>query len=149
MKYLVIIVLSFSLSNCSVLKKNNTRYKDQKTLKIPTKEEFDTIVIETFQLKSIDTITYKFNNVFYVKKDNYLYKIVSKKEKLNPCERLIINEFYKLKIPIDRKSFFMRSGLISGRVMYESEPVMLELNDSVKWDLFVTPYIRGTCYIGD
>lgn len=151
MKYLVIIILSFSLASCSIFQSNRIKLKNLKPPKVPTKEEFDTISIETFQLRRMDTITYKYNNVFYMEKEDSLYKVVAKKELIQPCEKMIIGNFYNLKLGGTYPKMLMQSYLIGGMAMYENESVTIERdsNAKIKWDIYITPYIRGVCYIRD
>lgn len=147
MKYLFIIILTFFLISCSIFKKKNYEPRD---LKIPTKEDYTSVNIEVFQLKRIDTTIYRYNNVFYMEKGDSIYKVVSKKELIEPCERMVIDNFYSLKLKGTYPKMLAQSYLIGGAALYGGEGITIERNVyKMKWDVYLTPYIRGVCYIRD
>lgn len=148
MKY-IIITLLFSLISCSIFNKDRINLENRKPRSIPTKDEFDTIALEAFQLKRADTTTYKYNNIFYMEKENSIYKVVTKKETIDSCEKIVIGDYYDLKIQGNYPDIFRTITLITHLIMYENEYVTIERNYPIKSDIYITPYIRGVCYIRD
>jgi len=143
MKYLITILLLSFVVSCSIFKKRYT-YTEPK---IHTKKDFDTISLAQYQLIRIDTSTYKYNNIFYVKKNDSIFKIATKKEILKPCEPLIKNKFYSLKLKgIRPKVNYLDYG---GVMRYGREPVRFERDSGIIWNIYITPYIRGVCYQND
>lgn len=145
MKYLITIIFSSFVLSCSIFKKGYT-YTEPR---IPTKKDFDTLLLAQYQLIRIDTSTYKHNNIFYFKKNDSIFKIATKKEILQPCELLIKNNFYSLKLKGIRPKMILNYLDIGGVMMYGREPVRFERDSGVIWNVYITTYIRGLCYQND
>lgn len=140
MKYFFITILTFFLVSCSLFKKGYTYTEPI----IPTKKDFDTIKLADYQLIRIDTISYKHNNIFYMKKNDSIFKIATKKEIMQPCEPLIVNNFYSLKVKGLRPAINYLD--YAGVMRYGRETVRFERDSGIIWNVYVTPYIRGLCY---
>lgn len=142
MKNLFSLIFVFFLVSCSLSKKGYT-YTEPK---IPEKKDFDTIPLAQYQLIRIDTSTYRHNNIFYVKKNDSIFKIATKKEIIQPCEPLKVNSFYSLKLKGLRSKMILNYLDIGGVMRYGRETVRFERDSGVIWNLYSTPYIRDVCY---
>ena len=91
MRKLFIIIITLLLLSCS----NQVVFRD---IPPPVKIDFDTIPLLNYQLIRIDTSLYKNNNVFYAIRNDSIYKIISKKEKMASCEHIHENSFYPLRL---------------------------------------------------
>lgn len=101
---------------------------------------------QSFKIIKIDTAKYKYNNIFYAKREGAIYKIVTKKEYIEPCRTVEKGKTYKLLIESTFPSMILNRLDFGGRGMYEKETIEFE-GGNIIWDLFITSDIKGTCYI--
>lgn len=144
MKNLLILILFF-FSSCFSFNKGYN-YTEPK---LPSKKDFHNIALIEYQLIKIDTVSYRYNNIFFYKKNDSIYKVVSKKEKTQPCKKLIINNYYPLKLKGLRSKMILNYLDVGGIMMYGREPVSFERDSKIIWNLYITPYIKGLCYQED
>ena len=142
MKNLLVVVLLLSVVSCSLFKRGYT-YTEPK---IPEKKDFDTIPLVQYQLIRIDTFSYKHNNIFYFKKNDSVFKVVTKKEILSTCDPLILKKTYSLKLRGLLSKMNLNPLDIGGVMRYGRETVRFERDSGVIWNLYSTPYIRDVCY---
>jgi hypothetical protein len=100
---------------------------------------------QSFKIIKIDTVKYHSNNIYYAKFQNSIYKIVTKKEKINPCSKIELNKTYKLLIQSTAPKILKNRLDYSGAMMYEGESVDFE-GGKIVWDLFITNDIKDACY---
>lgn len=118
--------------------------------KLPLKEEFATIRTGNYLFLKCDTISYQYNNLLYFKKNDSTFIVVTEKENQEPCNYLVINNSYKLKLKSVRSNEILNYlDYINSYEMFNKEIIKLIKEDSVLWDLYTTPYIRDLCYQED
>ena len=100
---------------------------------------------QSFKIIKIDTTQYQYNNVFYAKNKGAVYKIVTKKENIEFCQKIELGETYELLIESTFPEILKNRLDFSGRAMYERESVQYE-GGKIIWDLFITSDIKGNCY---
>src|SRR5690606_29045955 len=101
---------------------------------------------EFLYLKS-DTIKYKFNNLLYFEKNDSIFIVVTHKEMVMPCEKLLLDHKYNLKLKSVRPPEILNYlDYITSYPMYNNEIIDLQKGNGILWDLFITSDIIGTCY---
>lgn len=145
MKKYILLFGILTVFSC-VSSRENSNFKELET---PQKVNFTNDSLRNYIVTNIDTISYRFNNIVYLKRNDTIYKVVSKKEIVEPCEKLLVNNQYKLKLKSTRPKMILNYLDIHGRVMYKKEVVFFERGSGILWDLYITPYLRGLCYQND
>lgn len=100
---------------------------------------------QSFKIIKIDTAQYQYNNVFYAKNKGAVYKVVTKKENIEPCQKIELGETYELLIHSTAPEILKNRLDYSGASMYGGEGIAFE-GGRVVWDLFITSDIKGNCY---
>jgi hypothetical protein len=99
--------------------------------------------IEAFKIIKIDSIGIIY--LIYAERNDSIFKIVSKKEEVNDCQKIGIGKFYKLNIiswflPEESNVKLRLSG-----VKIENRIISIE-RDSIVGDIFLTKDLKGLCY---
>ncbi len=130
--HLVGIIFFMSVSACNLSNKSIT------SSKVGTA---DNQLYKVIKIDSIEKIY-----LIYVKRNDSIFKIMSKKEKSLNCKQVKINEYYILNIvswfPENQSNIKMR---MSG-VKYDGVLIKIE-RDGIVGDLYITNNIKGLCYI--
>lgn len=108
--------------------------------------------VETFDLKkykllNIDSVSYKYNNILYFEKDLSIYIVVTKKESLIKCNKLVEGEVYYLRIKSALPSNYPNFRDIDSQYMYNEEVIYFLKAENIKWGFYITENIKGLCYI--
>lgn len=120
-----------------------TSYKQQKTSKLEN-------LYHVYKLDSI-------NNYYliYAKKQDTIYKVVSKKEKLANCKMININSDYEFTLHSMRDSAPVINGIKMTPVNYmDINCYQFDENTSICkekdiYDLYFSDNIKGLCFIND
>lgn len=99
-----------------------------------------------YEILKMDTVTYKHDNIFYLKRNDSIFKTVSKKEIIQPCEPLALKKKYEMELQSMFPDNILNRLDFGGRRMYGEETILFEKDSGVIWDLFISPNIKGTCY---
>lgn len=139
MKNLIVLLFLISIS-CS-------QYKDTTTQKQPNKNE-----AEMYRVIKIDSI----NNFYlvYAKKNDTLYKIVSKKEQSDDCKKIKVNNQYKFKLISNRESAPIIRGIKIAPInvdcfAFDKETTICTEKDKGIYDLYFAKNIKGLCFTID
>lgn len=99
--------------------------------------------VNSYKIIKIDSLENL--NVFYAKKNDSVYKIVTEKNKLRNCIEIKINSNYHLKLEsVFPKNFFQKYDKYGAKVY--GTLVKFDKDSTIVWDLFLTDNIKGTCY---
>ncbi len=139
---LLVVLIFFSCTSSKI----TANYQE---LSSPNKVNFINDSLRKYTITDMDTSTYKFNNIIYAKRNDTVYKIVTKKEIVKPCERLLISNKYNLKLRSTRPKMLLNYLDVHARVMYKKEVIYFERGSGILWDLYITPYIKDLCYQKD
>lgn len=100
-----------------------------------------------YKLLNIDSVSYKYNNILYFEKDLSIYIVVTKKESLIKCNKLVEGEVYYLRIKSVLPSNYPNFRDIDSQYMYNEEVIYFLKAENIKWGFYKTENIKGLCYI--
>jgi len=96
-----------------------------------------------FKIIRIDSVANVY--IIYAERNDTIFKILSSyKEKPNDCKPIQKDEFYELKIKSLMENF--AGKLHIGGMRYGQLIIMLEGDNGIIWDLFVSENLKGLCY---
>jgi len=133
MKKLFIIASIFSIYSCNSRK--NISYENTSAQ------------ISNDQYKVIDIDSIGKAYLIYVKRNDSVFRVASLKEKITPCNKIRINEFYDLKL-VSSMGDKPQKLDISGIEVEENTLVMLDNTNGAIHDLFFADSFRGLCWLG-
>jgi len=133
---IILGLMVFFLFSCGGSKKN------KKSVEVNNK--YKTTYIEgEYRVKKIDSTKNLY--IFYVERNDSIFKLISEKLKHNECDRFIKeNECYYLKFNSIFSPNFHQKLEISD-FEFDGSVIKLGTNGSV-WDLFKSKNIKGRCY---
>lgn len=99
--------------------------------------------LSSYKILKIDSLDNL--NIFYAKKNDSIFKILSEKNKLKKCIKIKTNSYYRLYlVSVFPKIFFQKYDKSGAKVF--GTLVEFDKDSTIVWDLFLTENIKGKCY---